>query len=89
MSVDKLPITRKDIGIIYSTVAPNLEVEYIRVEINKGAPSQNIVNASYKLMAEDEKLPDIVVGQRTSSRMTILPTPTSRRPRSIWLPPKR
>ncbi|MCC6484051.1 MAG: hypothetical protein IT209_04310 [Armatimonadetes bacterium] len=62
MSVRKLPVTHKDIYIGYSTVAPNLELEWIHVDINKGAPSQDIVNATYKILAETPKLPDVVLG---------------------------
>jgi hypothetical protein len=64
MSVDRLPVTHKDIIIIYSTVAPNFEVEYFHININKGAPSQNLVNASYRLVSETAQMPDVVVGAK-------------------------
>ncbi len=62
MSIKDLPVTHKDIFVGYSTIVKNLELEWTHIDINKGAKSQDIVNASYKLLPENPKFPDVVVG---------------------------
>lgn len=62
MSLRSLPVTHKDIYVTYSTVTQNLELEWIHVDINKGAPSQDLFNATYKVLGETAKLPDVVLG---------------------------
>lgn len=76
MSVKKaLPPTHKDIYVAYSTIAKGLEVEYIRVDINNGFDSQNIVNASYKLLPETSMYPDVVVGVKNLFEDNNSPSP--------------
>jgi len=84
MSVDRLPVTHKDIIIIYSTVAPNFEVEYFHININKGAPSQNLVNASYRVVAETRQLPDVVIGAKNIFEDDHSPNPDEQR-RSYYI----
>ncbi len=64
MSVHDLPVSHKNIGIVYATVAPRLELENTYIDINNGAKSQNVFNASYKLLAESKGNWDVVVGAK-------------------------
>ncbi len=84
MSVDRLPVTHKDIIIIYTSPAPDFEVEYFHVNINKGAPSQNLVNASYRLMRETAQMPDVVVGAKNIFEDDNSPNPDEQK-RSYYL----
>lgn len=78
MSVQDLPVSHKDIIIVYSTVAEGLELEYERIEINNGAPAQDIFNASYKLLPENQKFPDVVVGAKNIFKDENSPSPDER-----------
>lgn len=79
LSVKKdLPPTHKDIFIAYSTVAPDLELEWIHVEINNGFGSQDLVNASYRVVREDRNMPDVVLGVKNLFEEENSPHPDER-----------
>lgn len=84
MSVKDLPVTHKDIFIVYSTVAENLELEWEHIRINKDFGNQDLVNASYKLLAENPKMPDVVVGVKNIFQDDLSPDPDEKE-RSFYI----
>ena len=85
LSIKKsLPPTHKDIYVAYSTVAPGLELKYIHVDINNGFGTQDLVNASYKLMPETAKTPDVVIGVKNIFEDDTSPSPDEQK-RSFYI----